>query len=138
MMDYVPPTLCLPADDAPHGAAAEARDEPVDTIGQLAKRFGITLRALRFYESQGLLAPVRRGQRRFYRRADVDRLTVILKAKRLGFSLAECRQMIADETSHDTLKLSRERCLEQIGLMKRKIAALTEALAELRRICASL
>jgi DNA-binding transcriptional MerR regulator len=101
----------------------------------LAERFGITLRTLRFYESQGLLAPARQRQRRLYSRADVDRLAVVLRAKKFGFSLAECRQMIAAEASHHTLALSREKCLAQIAILEQKLAEITEAIAELRRIC---
>jgi DNA-binding transcriptional MerR regulator len=102
------------------------------TIGQISKQFGITLRTLRFYESKGLIAPVREGSRRLYRRADVERLGVILKAKKFGLSLTECGQLITD--GQHTLKLNREKCLEQIGILERKLAEITEALAELRRI----
>jgi DNA-binding transcriptional MerR regulator len=135
MTDYTPSELCFASDERPEGAAEPARTEPVYTIGQLAERFGITLRTLRFYESQGLLAPARQRQRRLYSRADVDRLAVILRAKKLGFSLAECRQMIAAEASHHTLELSREKCLAQIAILEQKLAEITEAIGELRRIC---
>jgi DNA-binding transcriptional MerR regulator len=104
------------------------------TIGQISKQFGITLRTLRFYESKGLIAPVRKGNRRLYRRSDVERLGVILKAKKFGLSLTECGELITNGPSHHTVKLSREKCLEQIGILERKLAEITEALAELRRI----
>ena len=60
------------------------------TIGALAERSGIAISAIRFYESKGLLAPVRtRGNQRRYRRADLRRLGVIRIAQRLGLSLEE-------------------------------------------------
>ena len=100
--------------------------------------FDVSLRALRYYESRGLLRPARAGRRRRYGRKDADRLNVILKAKKLGFTLTEIRQMIADDASQQTLKLSREKCLEQIGFFERKVAEAEHALAELRWIYASL
>jgi DNA-binding transcriptional MerR regulator len=116
-------------------------DEASYSIGDLARQFHVTLRTLRFYESRGLLSPSREGQRRRYGRQDVDRLTVILKAKKLGFTLAEIREMIAahsGEASRHALRLSREKCLEQIALFERKLAETEEALAELRWIYTSL
>lgn len=115
--------------------------EPVYSIGDLAKKFDVTLRTLRFYESRGLLNPDRAGPHRRYGRNDADRLTVILKAKKLGFTLSEICEMIgADggEASRHALKLSREKCLEQIALFERKLAETEEALAELRWIYTSL
>jgi len=115
--------------------------ELVYSIGDLARKFDVTLRTLRFYESRGLLTPGREGHHRRYGRKDADRLTVILKAKKLGFTLTEIREMIAangGETSHHAVKLSREKCLEQIALFERKLAETEEALAELRWIYTSL
>jgi DNA-binding transcriptional MerR regulator len=111
------------------------------SIGDLARKFNVSLRTLRFYESRGLLSPSRAGRQRVYPRKQADRLNVILKAKKLGFTLAEIRQMIAegrDEASRQALKLSREKCLEQIGVFERKLAEIEEALAELRWIYTSL
>jgi len=58
-------------------------------IGELAKEFGVTTRSIRFYEDQGLLSPSRKGQTRIYSQRDKVRLKLILRGKRLGFSLAE-------------------------------------------------
>jgi DNA-binding transcriptional MerR regulator len=116
-------------------------DEPTYSIGDLARKFDVTLRTLRFYESRGLLSPSRRGHHRRYGRQDADRLTVILKAKKLGFTLTEVREMIAadgGEASRHALRLSRKKCLEQIALFERKLAETEEALAELRWIYTSL
>jgi DNA-binding transcriptional MerR regulator len=59
------------------------------SIGDLAKEFDITTRSIRFYEDQGLLKPTRKGQTRIYKVRDRVRLRLILRGKRLGFSLAE-------------------------------------------------
>ncbi len=59
------------------------------SIGELAKEFDITTRSIRFYEDQGLITPTRKGQTRIYNQRDRVRLKLILRGKRLGFSLAE-------------------------------------------------
>ena len=64
------------------------------TITQLTQEFGVTTRTLRFYEAEGFLKPVRRGRQRLYRPGDRTRLKLILRGKRLGFSLAEIRDII--------------------------------------------
>jgi DNA-binding transcriptional MerR regulator len=63
-------------------------------IGDLARRCDVTLRALRFYEAKGLLDPVRLGQARRYRAEDIRRLQIVVAAKRLGFGLAEIREIL--------------------------------------------
>ncbi|MCC1496363.1 MerR family DNA-binding transcriptional regulator [Alcanivorax sp. 1008] len=64
------------------------------SIGDLAREFDVTTRTIRFYEDEGLLQPERRGQTRVYSAADRTALKLILRGKRLGFSLAESRQLI--------------------------------------------
>ncbi|MCW8885485.1 MAG: MerR family DNA-binding transcriptional regulator [Motiliproteus sp.] len=63
------------------------------SISNLAKEFEITTRSIRFYEDQGLVYPTRRGQTRIYSKRDRVRLMLILRGKRLGFSLAEIREL---------------------------------------------
>lgn len=62
------------------------------TISDLAKEFDVTPRAIRFYEDQGLVSPSRKGSRRIYKERDRIRLKLILRGKRLGFSLAEVKE----------------------------------------------
>ena len=69
-----------------------ARQGRTYTIGELAREFDVTTRAIRFYEDQGLLAPLREGRKRLYRRRDRTRLKLILRGKRLGFTLGEIRE----------------------------------------------
>jgi DNA-binding transcriptional MerR regulator len=63
------------------------------TITDLAKEYQITTRAIRFYEDQGLLAPARSGRNRVYSKRDRVRVELILRSKRLGFSLVEIKEL---------------------------------------------
>jgi len=63
------------------------------TISDLAKEFGVTTRTIRFYEDQGLLSPKREGTTRVFSSRDRVRLKLALRDKRLGFSLAEIREL---------------------------------------------
>jgi DNA-binding transcriptional MerR regulator len=111
------------------------------TIGDLAREFGVTLRTLRFYEDKGLLAPRREGLTRYYSMTDRSRLAVILKGKRLGFTLTEIRGMIAAEEGTGApaeLRLGREKCVEQITVLERQMRETQEAIAELKRTVATL
>ncbi|MAY70036.1 MerR family transcriptional regulator [Halomonas litopenaei] len=80
------------------GSSSEARQPtPISrtySIGELAKMFEVTPRTIRFYEQEGLLAPRRQGQKRIYREKDRVRLKLTLRGKRLGFSLAEIREVV--------------------------------------------
>lgn len=63
------------------------------TISDLAREFGVTTRTIRFYEDQGLLSPKREGTNRIFTQRDRVRLKLALRGKRLGFSLAEIREL---------------------------------------------
>jgi DNA-binding transcriptional MerR regulator len=128
-----------PTDNQGGGARDTAQRE--FTITELADEFGLTHRALRFYDSRGLLSPQRQGRRRIYSRADRDRLALILKGKKLGFTLAEISQMVEAQSgraSAHTLKLTAEKCLEQIAFFEKQMREASEALTELRQIHLSL
>jgi DNA-binding transcriptional MerR regulator len=68
--------------------------DPTYTITELAREFGLTTRAIRFYEDQGLLSPGRAGRNRIYGNRDKVRLKLTLRGKRLGLSLSEIRELI--------------------------------------------
>jgi len=106
------------------------------TIGDLAREFGVTLRTLRFYEDRGLLSPRREGLARIYDAQDRSRLAVILKGKRLGFTLTEIRAMLAEEEQADqsaaNLKLSLSQIEDQITHLEQQKLEIEEALVELR------
>ena len=67
---------------------------PTFTIGELAREFDLTTRAIRFYEDCGLLAPQRSGRNRIYTLRDRTRLKLTLRGKRLGLTLAEVKELV--------------------------------------------
>lgn len=105
-------------------------------IGELARATGISLRAIRFYQSKGLLAPHRCGTAREFSLQDRDRLDLILQGKRLGFTLGEIREILAahDRDGGNTLPINRKRCVEQIKFLERQRHDLEQAIGELRQI----
>ncbi|MDQ0503286.1 MerR family transcriptional regulator [Xanthobacter agilis] len=135
-----------------HAAAAAPLAPPSSpaeeafTIGDLAREFGTTLRALRFYEDKGLLSPRRDGMTRLYSATDRERLTVILKGKQLGFTLAEIRALVAAKTgtpaaesgAANGLALTRERCLKQLAQLERQRGEIDSAIEELKGIAETL
>ncbi len=68
---------------------------PTYSISDLAREFDVTTRTIRFYEDEGLLTPERRGQTRIYSARDRVLLKLIMRGKRLGFSLAECGELFS-------------------------------------------
>lgn len=114
-----------------------ALDNATETfsIAQLAREFGITTRAIRFYEDKGMLAPAREGQRRVYLPRDRVRLRLIMRGKRLGFSLEEIREMIdlydADPTEVSQLRLFLEKIRERREQLYRQQQDIAETLAEM-------
>ena len=93
-------------------------------IAELAKEFDVTTRTIRFYEDKGLISPERVGQRRVYHPRDRVRLQLIMRGKRLGFSLDEIQKMIdlydADPTEEAQLKLFIEKLRERRELLERQ------------------
>ena len=73
---------------------AKAAEPASYSISELAREFDVTTRTIRFYEDKGLLNPARRGQARIYSPEDRVRLKLILRGKRLGFSLDESSEII--------------------------------------------
>ena len=107
------------------------------TIRQLTKEFSVTARTLRFYEDEGLIAPERRGQTRIYSTRDRARIILILRGRRVGFSLAEIREILDLYQIHDggltQLKHSRRKFEERIETLERQKVDIDESLKELRR-----
>jgi MerR family transcriptional regulator, redox-sensitive transcriptional activator SoxR len=98
-------------------------------IGELAHRFGIRPSALRFYEDEGLLTPVRRerGGRRIYDAGAVDQLKLILAAQTAGFTIREIRELMG------TIGRGHKLSAAWHARAHRKLEELSERLAELRR-----
>ncbi len=105
------------------------------TIGELSQHYNITLRALRFYESRGLLAPQRAGAVRLYGKADRHRLELILKGKQLGFTLSEIREMIAaradDCAGQSELAIAPDLVVAQLETLQRQRVNIEQAIIEL-------
>ncbi len=121
---------------APIEAETQASNENLMTIAELAKRTGVTLRALRFYEQRGLLAPLRRGSARLYDRAQVTRLQMILRGKQLGFTLSEITELLnADSEQNEQpieLALDEALLLAQLRHLEERCADIDAAIEELR------
>ena len=75
-------------------ASSGTADTGFLTIREVCEELGLTLRALRFYEAKGLIAPKRENMNRFYHTKDVKRLRKIVKLKSLGLSLREIRELL--------------------------------------------
>ena len=111
-------------------------------ITELCREFGITLRALRFYEDKGLLAPRRINGARVYTRRDRARLALILRAKDIGSSLAEIKRYLDLYGDHGEGRAQQltyviDRTDTAIAELEQKRAQIDETLAELRVINAS-
>ena len=106
------------------------------TIRDLTKEFGVTARTLRFYEAEGLLAPERRGQARLYVARDRARLTLILRGRRVGFSLAEIAEILALYERGDggvaQLEHARTKFAQRIDELERQRIDIEESVAELK------
>ena len=106
------------------------------SISQLAEEFGITPRAIRFYEDEELIKPTRVGQSRVYAPRDRVRLALILRGKRVGFSLIEIKEMLDlyDINDGQATQLSQtiKKFDERINSLERQRADIEQALGELR------
>lgn len=112
-----------------------AGGENLSTIGDMARRYGVTLRALRFYEDRGLIHPYRQGTARYYDAATRNRLETILKGKQLGFTLGQIAALLPAQNEDDnprSLNLDHDQILTQIDRLERKRIELDAALEELR------
>lgn len=105
------------------------------SISDLSKEFDITTRTIRFYEDQGLLSPTRKGQTRIYNKRDKVRLKLILRGKRLGFSLAETGEIFElyehDKTSITQLETIKNLISEKKTLLHQQLDDIKVVLNEL-------
>jgi DNA-binding transcriptional MerR regulator len=105
------------------------------TITELARESGVTARAIRFYESKGLLTPRRAGTTRIYTYRERGRLQLILRGKRLGFSLTDIGEYLdlydADPTQHDQILLLLDKVNTRIEELESQKADLNDTLKEL-------
>jgi DNA-binding transcriptional MerR regulator len=113
----------------------EGRD--LFAIADLANEFGISTRAIRFYEAKGLLHPERVGGTRVFRRRDRARLILILRGKRLGFSLRDISDYLSLYDAHSQtaqVNLLVQKVDERLKLLEQQLGDLQTTIAELREI----
>jgi DNA-binding transcriptional MerR regulator len=115
---------------------AEVDNKDLFAIADLAKEFGISTRAIRFYESKGLLAPERVGATRIFRRRDRARLILILRGKRLGFSLRDISDYLSlyDADRSQQVHLLADKVENRLVSLERQLHDLETTIAELREI----
>jgi len=130
---------------APSGAEGAGTAEPTYSIAELAREFEITPRAIRFYEDKGLLEPCRQGLRRVYTERERVRLLLIVRGKRLGFSLRECQEIIdmygAEPTEGaqlrrliDTIRQRRQMLQDRMDDLRLTLKELDEVETQARRL----
>jgi DNA-binding transcriptional MerR regulator len=121
-----------------YGEEDEGRGASEYSIGELAREFTVTTRTIRFYEDEGLLAPERRGQARIYHPRDRVRLRLILRGKRLGFSIAEIREILdmyeSEPGEAGQLRHLIERIAERRAALRRQRADIDETLSDMAAI----
>jgi DNA-binding transcriptional MerR regulator len=116
----------------------ESENRDLFAIADLAREFGISTRAIRFYETKGLLTPERVGSTRVFRRRDRARLILILRGKRLGFSLRDISDYLslydADRTQRAQVSLLVDMVDQRMHLLEQQLGDLQTTLGELREI----
>ncbi len=130
----------------PASASTVAKDGKVDpepeaekdemTISQMSRLYGVSLRTLRFYEDRGLIKPRREGNARYYRASDRTRMDMIVKGKKLGFTLTEISDLIggkgASETPDLEERLQPQQIVNQISHLERQREEIDSAITRLR------
>jgi DNA-binding transcriptional MerR regulator len=115
-------------------------DRDAFSISDLCAEFGVTARALRFYEDEGLISPERRGTSRVYSHRDRARLAWILRGKRVGFSLGEIREMIdlydVGDGRRTQQQVTLDRCLARIRTLEEQKHDIDAHIAELNQFVA--
>ena len=119
-------------------AAPKPETASLYSIGDLAKEFAVSPRAIRLYEDEGLLAPQRIGGNRVYGGRDRARLKLVLRGKRLGFALADIRELLdlydVDPDHLGQLRATLAKGRARIAELERQREEITLTLKELRDI----
>lgn len=119
------------------GDGSPTASKDLITIREMTREFGVTARALRFYEEKGLIAPTRNGQDRLYSRRDRGRLRLVLMGKCVGFSLEEVKAMLdlydLGDGGVTQMKVARGKYREQIARLRSQKRDIDTAINELER-----
>lgn len=120
-------------------SGAQAGREKLFSISELCREFDVTPRTLRFYEQKGLLSPARRGWTRIFNYRDRARLQLILRGKRVGFSLDEIKELLDLYNLRDgqltQLQVASVKMRERLGALRQQRAEIEETIADLERTC---
>ncbi|WP_269429545.1 MerR family transcriptional regulator [Aeromonas taiwanensis] len=119
----------------PMRAGSFGGKERTYSISELAQEFDVTPRTIRYYEDEGLITPAREGQTRIYSHKDRIRLKLTLRGKRLGFSLAEIRELF---DMYDTDRSSRMQLHSMIQLIEARRHSLRQQLEDIQMVMAEL
>ncbi len=117
---------------------AAVKETLLFSVSQLARQLGVTTRTIRFYEDKHLISPERAGTTRVYTHRDRARLMLILRGKRLGFSLREIKEFLdlydVDPEHHTQLRQLLNSVVKRIDKLQAQRAAIDESLTELTEI----
>ena len=113
-------------------------NEELRGIQDVANSLGVTTRTLRFYEDRGLIEPRRVGTARVYSKRETGRMQLILRGKRLGFSLREIEEFLrlydADPQHVEQMRVLAERCRERVDELRQQMTALVQTVEALETI----
>jgi len=121
--------------DAP--ARGDASTEGPDLLGiqDAARQLGVTMRTLRFYEDKGLIAPQRAGTVRIYSRREMGRMQLILRGKRLGFSIREIQEFLdlydVDPEHQEQVRKLKAKVNDRIADLRKQKRAIEQTMEEL-------
>jgi len=123
---------------APTSGKEDQGNQAVYSIGDLAADLGVSSRAIRFYEDQGMLSPQRVGGNRVYSQRDLARLKLILRGKRLGFSLSDIRELLdlyyVDHDHLEQMNQTLQKGRTRIAELEQQLGELQMTLHELREL----
>ena len=124
------------SDEVEDAKATPVSEQTELTISQMSRLYGVSLRTLRFYEDRGLIKPRREGNARYYRGVDRVRMEMILRGKKLGFTLTEINDLIggkgASETPDLEDQLQPQQIVNQISHLERQRNEIDSAIERLR------